>query len=184
MPPANPNGARDTLTHDALVQRGVRWLKRACSGKNIHYRGSCGVVVPELVSYASEQPDVIGWMNGGASHLIECKASRADFLADRRKRHRQPGGRGVGQFRWYLCPPGLIAAEELPPGWGLLYCHPRKITVEHDAPTNGARDIESELAMMYSLLRRVEVRGELQRCLAPKWGGDSSVGVIVPSKLA
>ena len=164
------------MTHDELVERGVKWLRRSCSGKGVHYRGSCGVVVPELVSYASEQPDVIGWMNGGTSHMIECKASRSDFLADARKPHR---ARSTGTFRWYLCQPDLIAPGELPAGWGLLYCQPKKILVVVDAPLNPDRDMSSELAMMYSLLRRVEVRGNLRACLAPKWGGDSPLTATI-----
>lgn len=157
------------MTHDQLVDRSARWLRRASSAKHARYRGACGVVVPELVSYAPEQPDVIGWLNGGVSHMIECKVSRADFLADAKKVHRSESS---GTFRWYICPPELITAEELPPGWGLLYCHPRKITIEVDAPLNHDRNVAAELAMMYSLLRRVEVRGNLRPCLSPKWGGD------------
>lgn len=157
------------MTHDELVERGVRWLKRAVSGRSIIYRGSCGVVVPELVSSALETPDVIGWQNGGISHMIECKASRADFLADKRKPHRASS---VGHKRWYLCPDGLIAAEETPEHWGLLHANERRIQIVVEAPTNPTRDVCGELSMMYSLLRRVEVRGQLRRCLSPKWGGD------------
>ena len=158
------------MTHDELVERGVRWLRRACSGRGLIYRGACGVVVPELNAFSAERPDVIGWANGGASCMLECKASRADFLADQRKPHRAGGT--VGARRWYLCPTGLVEAHELPDGWGLLYCGQRQVRTIVDAPLNPERNIEAELAMMYSLLRRVEVRGQLTRCLAPKWGGD------------
>lgn len=167
------------MTHDELVERGVKWLKRACSGRGVRYRGACGVVVPELVSFTPEQPDVIGWLNGGVSHMIECKASRSDFLSDVRKPHRKHSS---GTFRWYLCTPGMITRDECPASWGLLYCHPRKITVEIDAPLNEPRNVEAELSMMYSLLRRVEVRGELTRCLAPKWGGDCEILATPESK--
>ncbi len=29
--------------------------------------------------------------------------------------------RGMGKYRWYICPKGLIKVEELPTHWGLLY---------------------------------------------------------------
>lgn len=152
------------MEHKELVERAVKWLRS--SGKN---RSACGVVVPELVCAWSEQPDAIGWSGGGRSIMVECKASRADFLADKNKPRQE---NGVGLFRFYMCPPGLITAADLPPFWGLLYCQPDRVTIEVNAPINETRSISGELAMMYSLLRRVEVRGQLQRCLSPKWGGD------------
>lgn len=156
------------FTHDELVKRAVAWLSKPSRG-----RGACGVVVPELVSYAGEQPDAIGWRGGGFSVLVECKVSRSDFIVDRKKPRQ---GLGAGHTRYYMCPPGLIRPDELPENWGLLYCHENKITVEVAAPINEKRDLIGETAMMYSLLRRVEVRGQLRRCFSPKWGGD--VGTV------
>lgn len=159
------------MTHDELVQRAVAWLKRPVS-KDGWRKGGCGVVVPELVSYARENPDAIGWVSGGYSYLIECKCSLSDFYADRRKpRHRTDLG-GVGAECFYLCPAGLLPPDKLPDRWGLLYCHPHKITIEVVPQPNPDRHLGDELTMMYSLLRRVEVRGDLTKCLAPKWGGD------------
>ncbi|MES3674623.1 hypothetical protein QC589_01570 [Halomonas elongata] len=51
------------------------------------------------------------------------KVSRADFLADSKKRHRHAGG--VGSWRYFMCPEGLISADELPVGWGLLWVNKR-----------------------------------------------------------
>lgn len=171
-----PRGKRQ-MTHDELVERAVRWLKKPASAKHpdgLHwYKGSCGVVVPELVSYASENPDAIGWLNGGYSYLIECKASRSDFYADRQKPRHRTGSPGVGAECFYMSPPDVIPLDRLPDGWGLLYCHPRKITIEVLPAGNQNRDTHGELSMMYSLLRRVEVRGHLTACLATKWGGDA-----------
>jgi len=167
------------MTHDDLVRRAVSWLKRSASkqlGELKWWRkGGCGVVVPELVSYAPEIPDAIGWMSGGYSYLIECKVSLSDFRADANKGHRT---HGAGAQRLFLCEPGVIPAEELPAGWGLLNCHANLITVEVAPEHNAERNIASEMAMMYSLLRRVEVRGELTKCFAPKWGGDFSMSQL------
>lgn len=59
------------------------------------------------------------------SALIEVKVSRSDFACDRLKPERSAGG--VGVYRFYLCPTGLIRVEELPAKWGLLYADGRKI---------------------------------------------------------
>lgn len=56
----------------------------------------------------------------GASFMIETKISRSDFLADSKKAHRSDGC-GVGNYRYYACPTGLIKPEELPEKWGLIY---------------------------------------------------------------
>lgn len=158
----------EKTTHDQLVIRAMKWLRKPSSGKNICYRGACGVVVPELNSFAQEQPDVIGWLNGGVSHMIECKTTRSDFLAESRKAHRKNSS---GTYRWYLSPPNIITEQDVPEHWGLLHCYPKKITVVVDAPINPDRNVYAELAMMYSLLRRVEIRGNLRECFAPKWNG-------------
>ncbi len=36
---------------------------------------------------------------------------------------------GLGQFRYYLAPAGLIAVDELPPRWGLIEVHGRALKV-------------------------------------------------------
>ena len=104
------------ITHDELVIAGEKWLKR-----------SIGVrfTLSELVTAAGEIPDIIGWKSG-FSILIECKTSRADFLTDKKKFFRRYPYEGMGTYRLYLCPTGLIHSDELPKGWGLLYYDPDK----------------------------------------------------------
>lgn len=172
------------MTHDDLVKRAVKWLKSAVYAKNpsptgtidrVWYKPGCGVAVPELVSgNYGEIPDAFGW-GLDYSWLVECKASRSDFLANKRKLTT-----GIASYRFFLCPPDMISASELPDGWGLLYCHPKKISVIAWPIKNTNRNIRGEMAMMYSLLRRVEIRGLLKRCLAKKWGGDLDSSVTVP----
>lgn len=102
--------------HQQLVTLGERWMKRQ----------GFGVVAAELVTNGTnEQADVIGFRSTCAA-VIEAKSSRADFLADRKKPHRSAGGLGV--YRFYLCPPGVIELEDLPSGWGLLYADGKRIT--------------------------------------------------------
>lgn len=154
-------------THDELVRRAVRWLRSTAR---------CGFAVPELVTWLQEQPDAIGWRsNGRQVLLVECKTSRADFLADQRKTFRAVTGLGLGHFRYYLTPKGLLSPEELPARWGLLECWGRVIRVRKEAERFEDDECRpyGHAELMYSLLRRVEVRGLLKPCLAPKWGGTS-----------
>lgn len=106
------------MIHDELIQRAVNWLRNS---------QGCSVVFGELnIMGADYMPDAIGW-KWQASLLVECKVSRADFFADRKKPiHLNPDGY-PGQERVYLTPPGLVTAEELPDGWGLIEAHPNQI---------------------------------------------------------
>lgn len=70
-----------------------------------------------------EIPDALGFRNVSwedSSVLVEAKTSRSDFLADARKPHRIEPALGLGRFRYFLAPAGLIATEELPARWGLI----------------------------------------------------------------
>jgi hypothetical protein len=84
------------------------------------------VAVSEVAGgWTGEIPDAIGfslshWESGAT--VIEVKVSRSDFLADRKKPHRQAGG--MGRWRYYMAPVGLIALGELPAGWGLIEVTP------------------------------------------------------------
>jgi hypothetical protein len=98
------------VQHSTLVAVGVRWLSRQCS-----------VVLYEFATAAGENPDVIGWAAGAGSVLIECKMSRSDFLKDAEKTVRKNQRVGMGQRRFYLCPPDLIQVKDLPAKWGLLW---------------------------------------------------------------
>ena len=82
------------VTHAKLVSMAVDWLRR--------YR--CGVVLSEQACVSGEMPDAIGWKKTCHSVLVECKASRPDFLADRGKPFRQKPETGVGCERYYLAP--------------------------------------------------------------------------------
>lgn len=111
-------------THGELVSIAARWLKRV---------PRCRVVLtePRTISGtgAIEQPDVIGWVRG-FSIVVECKVSRADFLADERKKCREMGNGnygGLGHWRFYLTAPGVAQRREIPPGWGLYELRGQRI---------------------------------------------------------
>ncbi len=145
------------MTHQALVELAVRWLRTT-------YR--CGIVLSEQACCSGETPDVIGWKARCRSVLIECKVSRADFLADRNKPWRQDPQGALGCERFYMAPAGLIAPDELPAGWGLLEVRGRNIEVA--VPCSKRKSLRStdglmnEMNLLLASLRRVEIRIEPQ----------------------
>jgi len=142
------------MTHAQLVERAVRWLRR--------YR--CGVVLSEQACVSGEMPDAIGWKQACHSVLVECKLTRADFLADRSKPFRQKPEKGVGSERFYLAPAGLVKIEELPAGWGLLEFRRGCVNLTHPSAKNlrTAVGFRYEMNLLLASLRRVEVRIEPQ----------------------
>ncbi len=142
------------MTHSQLVQKAVEWLRA--------YR--CGVVLSEQACISGEMPDAIGWKRACHSVLVECKISRADFLADWGKRSRQKPDTGVGCERFYLTPKEMVRAGELPVGWGLLEYHNRSLTLAKASARNmrTAFGFRYEMNLLLASLRRVEVRIEPQ----------------------
>jgi len=142
------------MTHEKLVARAVSWLRR--------YR--CGVVLSEQSCASGETPDAIGWKRACHSVVVECKISRADFLADCEKPFRSKSEKGMGCERYYLAPAGLIDASELPPGWGLLELRGREVNqvVVASKKMRSAVGFHHEMNLLLASLRRVEVRIEPQ----------------------
>jgi hypothetical protein len=142
------------MTHAQLVERAVRWLRG--------YR--CGVVLSEQACISGEMPDAIGWKRACHSVLVECKVTRADFLADRAKPFRLKPGKGVGSERFYITPPGLVKMEELPAGWGLLEYGRGRVEMLQASAKNLRTTVgfRYEMNLLLASLRRVEVRIEPQ----------------------
>ncbi|HLW51455.1 MAG TPA: hypothetical protein VKW06_01310 [Candidatus Angelobacter sp.] len=133
-----------------------QWLRR-------HYR--CGIVLSEQSCVSGETPDVIGWKGRCRSVVIECKISRADFLADRAKPFRRNPELGMGCERFYLVPRGMVAPAELPPRWGLLEARGREVRLAAKPSRNSQRGQAGfmlEMNLLLASLRRVEVRIEPQ----------------------
>ncbi len=142
------------MTHAHLVKKAVEWLRG--------YR--CGIVLSEQLCVSGEMPDAIGWKGTCHSVVVECKISRADFLADRDKTFRRNPEIGLGCERFYLVPAELITTDELPAGWGLLELHGRKVQVAKRSRKDlrTATGMQHEMNLLLSSLRRVEVRIEPQ----------------------
>ena len=105
------------LSHSELVSRAERWLRNTIG---------CSVVICEMSSSAGEEADAIGWKNGH-SFLVECKKSRSDFLADKKKMWRRNDIPSLGCYRFYMVEGDLISLDELPYKWGLLSIQGRRV---------------------------------------------------------
>jgi len=142
------------MTHSQLVRLAEKWLRS--------YR--CGVVLSEQACVSGEMPDAIGWKRACHSVLVECKVSRADFLADRAKPFRVRPELGVGCERFYLVPANLIRADEVPSGWGLLVYRARSVEMIKASKKNlrSERGFACEMNLLLASLRRVEIRIEPQ----------------------
>jgi hypothetical protein len=135
------------MQHSTLVAMGVQWLSRKCS-----------VVLYEFATPADENPDVVGWIAGSGSVLIECKLTRADFLRDAAKPVRKNPRTGMGHRRYYLCPPEIIQIKDLPPKWGLLWATRGQISVMREARGHPERNLTAEVQFLSSMLRRAQIR--------------------------
>jgi hypothetical protein len=103
----------DEMTHDEIADFVALRLRK------MNYPLSFSNITSANVG---EQPDVLGVSLCGESLLAEVKISRSDFLADKKKPWRQPGS-GMGDFRVYVTPKGLLKPSEIPYGWMLWEIH-------------------------------------------------------------
>jgi hypothetical protein len=147
------------MTHTELIERGAKWLKNSGIGFQ-----RFPLVITELRTFASEIPDIIGF-NNACSVVVECKASLSDFKADQKKQHRNFVNK-LGQMRCYLCPMGLVRKKDVPEGWGLLYAHDNKITIEVEPPFHSDDGIRwAEYHILYSIARRALAKGFMPKIL-------------------
>jgi len=140
--------ASNGLTHSKIIEYSRKVLKRPGE------RWKCGITFSELSTAVSETPDVLGFYSGGAS-LIEAKASRSDFLSDKKKMFRRRPKNGMGNYRFYACPTGLIKEKELPKSWGLIYVSEKGRCTLKVKPERQESSTVREHMYMYSALRRI-----------------------------
>lgn len=156
--------SRTDSLHYKLCCKGATYLHSQQGGETATFNNYKGeevtylkqpykFVAVELVTGVGELPDIWG-TTGFDSVMVEVKTSRADFLADGIKwARREENQRKLGNYRYYLCPVGVIAKEELPEGWGLLYWDGKKITKEVQAQKFNVSN-EGELKLLSSILSR------------------------------
>lgn len=138
--------------HKRITIKASKWLQKHERNLSIP---NCPHIAIELVTptITGEVPDVIGWCYW-TNVLIEVKVSRNDFFADAKKAFRLVSEEGVGEFRYYCCPAGLIKNIEVPDSWGLLYLnHKGKIEIIKVAERQEA-NLTCERGILLSMLRR------------------------------
>ena len=139
------------MTHSELVEIGYKWLMKSVK---------CSFAFKEMRTYTKETPDVIGWKNN-SSVLIECKASRSDFLTDVHKSFRQ------------CAPVGLLKHDDIPFKWGWLEANEKGGVVGRIAPKGNVwadwprfeANLQAEAIMLQSALRRIQGKVNIQRFL-------------------
>lgn len=153
---------RHPKTHRELCELACRFLRnhgfKVVFSEGFYAQASFG-----------ERPDVLGFRYG-ASCLIEVICSRSDFLADRKKVFRAEPEKGMGDWRFYLCEPGVITVDDLPAGWGLLYVINGRVRKVHGWPRNYQWAVtkvkpfrankQAECDYLFSVLCRPEIRNE------------------------
>lgn len=112
------------MNHTELCEVAKKWLVRPNSQRG----HGCHVALSECRSgWGGEMPDAIGYRASSRvteTVVVEVKVSRSDFLADAKKPHRVEGA-GMGVYRYFMCPEGLIQPHEVPARWGLLWVNAR-----------------------------------------------------------
>ena len=171
------------MTHARLVELAEAWLRRS----------RCGIVLSEQGCSSGEMPDAIGWKGKNHSIVIECKVSRADFLADASKPWRTNPEIALGCERYFAAPRGMLRPEEMPGGWGLLEAQGREIKVvkKSKRKLRQPEGFMNEMNLLLASLRRVEVRIEPQRIgdflkwknrMAVYNGGALPEGILAPDQ--
>ena len=138
-----------------MVQLAEAWLRRQ----------RCGIVLSEQGCASGEMPDAIGWKAKNHSIVVECKISRADFLADASKPWRKDSAIALGCERYYAAPKAMLRAEEIPEGWGLLEVSggAMRLVKKSSRKLRQPAGLMNEMSLLLASLRRVEVRIEPQR---------------------
>ena len=140
------------ISHSELVSRAFQYLR---------FTLGCSVAFKERVGSTTENPDAIGFRQG-FSWLIECKSSRADFLADKKKPFRKRPQDGMGYERYFMAPVGMLDPDEMPENWGLLEVYPksrkhRPVKIAKDSGQFFDRKLQAEVSYLVSSIRRIDI---------------------------
>ena len=150
----------EVYSHDQLCLIAYKWLVK--QGFKVCFHDKFRACVD-----TGEQPDVIGFKSG-TSCLIEVKVSRSDFLADRNKKFRKNPEQGMGDWRFYFAPKGVLTVDDMPDGWFLIEWTGKRAMcknfqfhncIHHSPPNKGNKDCEVQL--LTSALNRFRVRNML-----------------------
>jgi hypothetical protein len=145
------------MKHAYLIETARQWLAKPWRNASNEGHGACSVIITDMTSAARETPDALGWHSFGQSTLVECKISLDDFRSDQQKFFRAQPSQGVGDWRYYMAPKGLISTEILPNGWGLIEVNDKGKTRVVRISKKFEANKSAENDMLLSLLRRLRV---------------------------
>lgn len=163
------------MTHSDLIERAKAFLRG--QGCNPVYAGNAG---------CAEIPDAIGWshrwsING--SIVVECKVSVEDFLRDKRKPYIKLGNGRMGDFRYFLCPKGVLGGELVEKHFsdhGLLYPNGRGCKIVRVAPCRLHPNRKGEIRYLRQAI--VHIQNNLSAsgvkfdpCQLAKWASSSAL---------
>lgn len=84
---------------------------------------------------------------------------------------------GMGDWRFFICPKGMVGTHELPENWGLIEVNGNgKVRIKYNPFGKGniystwdrhKKNKDAEIAMMYSALRRIEIRNLMDVIYTP-----------------
>lgn len=150
------------MNHAELVERGRLWLlqkhvtpvalrteQQLRHGWLANLAFPCRIVFTESTGWDREQPDCFGFVHSRITHLIEVKTSVSDFRADKKKMPRMNPDYGLGLYRWYLMPQGMVHPLELPAKWGLLWALPNSIKIAKLPEPFEKRNKDGEAHMLF-----------------------------------
>lgn len=141
------------IDHKELVSRAASYLQNSLG---------CSIIFKERIAATSENPDAIGFGGREFSVLIECKTSRADFLADKKKHFRKRPEFGMGHKRYFMSPVGMLEPSEILDGWGLLEVYEkhhrnRTVKIAKESSEFYSRNKQAEIQYLVSAIRRINI---------------------------
>jgi hypothetical protein len=147
--------------HYQLCCLGAKFLKNRKNSEP--WRVPHKYIAVELVTMGVEHPDI--WAtNGSITTIVEVKTSHADFLNDKKKwarsKEAEEQNYQMGNYRYYLCPDGIIKEDELPDKWGLLVYDGKKITKVKQAGYQKSSS-DMELLFITSIMRRCGIKQQI-----------------------
>ncbi|QNJ59170.1 coil containing protein [Vibrio phage vB_ValS_PJ32] len=164
--------------HSKLCEIGRKWALRAPSSKG----GNMHLSFTEIgCQSVKENPDVFALHSSGETIILEAKASRSDFLADKKKPFRANPDTGMGDFRYYICPKEVIKEEDLSgTKWGLIWVSPGgKCTVVRGHVLNRNIRLREENDQRWRCVKNKEAENDLILSLLIRIGFNADISGLV-----
>ena len=136
------------LRHEELLKTAAKFIKN----KGLAHFGKSPYVVCNY-NDAMEPIDVFGF-GGSCTQVIKVITTHMELNLDLERAYRKCPKYGVGEFRSYLCPNGLLNKEDIPKNWGLLWCDNKGKIIEILNPQKQEENKAQEAKIIKSLLRR------------------------------